>query len=122
MFKCTMCYDRLGHGETPACAKACPTESIQYGDLDDLRVRAAERLETLQSQGVSDARLYGESPDDGVGGAGALFLLLAEPEAYGLPPDPVVTTRDLGAMWRQVGLAALGLGAGIAAAFAGRRG
>ncbi len=121
VFKCTLCYDRIGHDQTPACAKACPTESIQYGDLDDLRLRAAERLETLQAQGVTDAQLYGESPDDGVGGAGALFLLLAEPEAYGLPPDPVVTTRDLGRMWRDVGLAAVGIAVGLAGAFAGRR-
>ena len=53
--------------------------------------------------GVADARLYGEDPGDGVGGDGAFFLLLDEPEVYGLPPDPVVTTRDLPAMWRRVG-------------------
>ncbi len=52
---------------------------------------------------MTDARLYGDDPDDGVGGAGAFFLLLDEPEVYGLPPDPVVTTRDLPAMWRTVG-------------------
>ena len=46
------------------------------------------------------ARLYGRDPDDGVGGDGAFFLLLDEPEVYGLPPDPVVTTRDLASMWR----------------------
>jgi formate dehydrogenase iron-sulfur subunit len=121
VFKCTLCYDRIGHDQTPACAKACPTESIQYGDLDELRVRAADRLAALQSQGVSDARLYGESPDDGVGGAGALFLLLDEPETYGLPPDPVVTTRDLGRMWRDVGIAAAAIAVGVAGVFGGRR-
>jgi formate dehydrogenase iron-sulfur subunit len=119
--KCTLCYDRLDAGHTPACAQACPTESIQFGDLDELRARAAARVDALHEAGVTDARLYGENPDDGVGGAGAFFLLLDEPEVYGLPPDPVVTTRDLPAMWKQAGLAALALAAGAVASFLGRR-
>jgi formate dehydrogenase iron-sulfur subunit len=119
--KCTLCYDRLGAGNTPACAQACPTESIVFGDLDELRERAAARVEALHGQGVSEARLYGDSPDDGIGGAGAMFLLLDEPEVYGLPPDPVVSTRDLPQMWKQAGIAALGLLAGAAAAFLGGR-
>jgi formate dehydrogenase iron-sulfur subunit len=120
--KCTLCYDRLGAGKTPACAQACPTESIQFGDLDELRERAAARVETLHAQGVESARLYGESPDDGVGGAGAFFLLLDQPEVYGLPPDPVVPTRDLPQMWRHAAMAAAGLLAGAVAAFLGGRG
>ena len=117
-WKCTLCYDRLGAGMEPACAKACPTESIQFGPLDELRDRAAARVAQLQAVGVADARLYGEDPGDGVGGDGAFFLLLDEPEVYGLPPDPVVTTRDLPTMWRRVGAAAATLAAGAAAAFA----
>jgi formate dehydrogenase iron-sulfur subunit len=117
-WKCTLCYDRLSGGLEPACAKACPTESIQFGPLDELRDRAEGRLAQLHSVGVADARLYGNDPEDGVGGDGAFFLLLDEPEVYGLPPDPVVTTRDLPAMWRQVGAAAATLAAGAAAAFA----
>jgi formate dehydrogenase iron-sulfur subunit len=120
-FKCTLCYDRLGSGLEPACAKACPTESIQFGPLDELRERADRRLEELHGRGVEEARLYGRDPDDGVGGDGAFFLLLDEPEVYGLPPDPVVTTRDLPSMWRHVGAAALTLLGAGAAAFAGRR-
>jgi formate dehydrogenase iron-sulfur subunit len=119
--KCTLCYDRLGEGMTPACAQACPTQSIQFGDVAELRERAQGRLEALHAHGVADARLYGHDPDDGIGGAGAMFLLLDEPEVYGLPPDPVVTTRDLPAMWRQAGLAALAMAAGAAAVFAGGR-
>ncbi|MER6795236.1 4Fe-4S dicluster domain-containing protein [Amycolatopsis mediterranei] len=117
-WKCTLCYDRLGQGQEPACAKACPTDSIQFGPLDELRERAQNRVEQLQDAGVADARLYGESPDDGVGGDGAFFLLLDEPEVYGLPPDPKVTTRDLPAMWRHVGTAAVTLVGGALAAFA----
>ncbi|MFZ5851029.1 MAG: 4Fe-4S dicluster domain-containing protein [Actinomycetota bacterium] len=120
-FKCTLCYDRLRDGLTPACAKACPTESIQFGELDELRERADRRLATLHDRGVTEARLYGRDPDDGVGGDGAFFLLLDEPEVYGLPPDPVVTTRDLPAMWRHVGAAAVTLLGVVAASFLGRR-
>jgi formate dehydrogenase iron-sulfur subunit len=118
VFKCTMCYDRLGAGQEPACAKACPTDSIQFGPLDELRERAAARLDRLHEDGVADARLYGDSPDDGVGGDGAFFLLLDDPEVYGLPPDPVVTTRDLPAMWRHAGAAAAALLGAAAAVFA----
>jgi formate dehydrogenase iron-sulfur subunit len=119
-WKCTLCYDRLGDGLTPACAKACPTESIQFGELDELRTRAQHRLEKLHERGEDSARLYGNDPEDGVGGDGAFFLLLDEPEVYGLPPDPVVTTRDLPAMWKRAGLAALAMAAAVAVSFAGR--
>ena len=106
IFKCTLCYDRLQDGQEPACAKACPTDSIQFGDLDELRERADKRLSRMHEAGIGEARLYGRDPDDGVGGDGAFFLLLDEPEVYGLPPDPVVTTRDLPRMWRNVAIAA----------------
>jgi len=122
VFKCTMCYDRLKVGEEPACAKACPTESIQFGELDVLRERADRRVAELHAQGVDVARLYGRDPEDGVGGDGAFFLLLDEPEVYGLPPDPVVTTRDLASIWKHVGAAALTVLGAAAASFArGRR-
>ncbi len=122
-FKCTMCYDRQGAGLTPACAQACPTESIQYGPLEELHERAAGRLAELQEAGQTQARLYGHDPSDGVGGDGAFFLLLDEPEVYGLPPDPVVTTRDLPVMWRNAAAAAATVAGVVLAAFAsaGRR-
>ena len=118
--KCTLCYDRLGVGDSPACATACPTQSIQYGDVDELRVRAQARVDALHEQGVHDARLYGEDSHDGIGGLGAFFLLLDEPEVYGLPPDPIVTTKDLPQMWKKAGLAAGLMLAGAVASF-GRR-
>jgi len=119
--KCTLCYDRIGDGLHPACAQACPTESIQFGPLDELRERAQHRVAELHDAGRPEARLYGADPDDGIGGAGAFFLLLDQPEVYGLPPDPVVTTRDLPRMWRHAGLAAAGLAAAALAACLGRR-
>ncbi|MGV0718606.1 4Fe-4S dicluster domain-containing protein [Mycolicibacterium sp. XJ662] len=120
-WKCTLCYDRLGDGLEPACAKACPTDSIQFGVLDELRERAALRVADLHERGVTEARLYGENPDDGVGGNGAFFLLLDEPEVYGLPPDPVVPTRDAPAMWRYAGIAASAMVGIAVSAFAGWR-
>jgi formate dehydrogenase iron-sulfur subunit len=120
VWKCTLCYDRLGAGMEPACAKSCPTDSIQFGPLEELRERAQGRVAQLHAAGVTDARLYGESPDDGVGGDGAFFLLLDEPEVYGLPPDPVVTTRDLPGMWRHAALAAGALMAMALGSFARR--
>jgi formate dehydrogenase iron-sulfur subunit len=121
VWKCTLCYDRLKGGHEPACAKACPTDSIQFGPLDELRERADARLAKLQDQGWNGAQLYGRDPGDGVGGAGAFFLLLDEPEVYGLPPDPVVTTRDLPGMWMTAAVAAGALVAGVAAAVLGGR-
>src|SRR5256884_5207843 len=122
VWKCTLCYDRLGAGQEPACAKACPTDSIQFGELDELRERAARRVDELHGAGVADARLYGADPADGVGGDGAFFLLLDEPEVYGLPPDPVVTTRELPAMWRYAGAPPPAPAAGALPAFAAARG
>jgi formate dehydrogenase iron-sulfur subunit len=119
-WKCTLCYDRLKDGLEPACAHACPTKSIQFGDLDELRSRAAARVEQLHEQGVTEARLYGEDPTDGVGGNGAFFLLLDEPEVYGFPPDPVVPARDIRRMWTFAGMAAAALATAAAAVFGGR--
>jgi formate dehydrogenase iron-sulfur subunit len=117
VWKCTLCYDRLRGGHEPACAKACPTKSIQFGPLDELRERADARLEKLQDEGWNGAQLYLRDPDDGIGGAGAFFLLLDDPEVYGLPPDPVVTTSHLGAMWTNMAAAAAVFAVGIAGAF-----
>ena len=122
VWKCTLCYDRLKDDMEPACAQACPTKSIQYGRIDDLLRIAAERVETLQARGETQARLYGADRDDGVGGMNAFFLLLDDPEVYGLPPDPVVTTRDLRRSYGAAALAALGMFATVAgAAVWGRR-
>ena len=122
VWKCTLCYDRLKDDMEPACAQACPTNSIQFGELEELRRRAAGRLQALAEAGAERAQLYLHDARDGVGGAGAFFLLLDDPEVYGLPPDPIDATRDIATTWKAVGAAALGLGAALGAAvFAGRR-
>jgi formate dehydrogenase iron-sulfur subunit len=116
--KCTLCYDRLKDDREPACAKSCPTDSILFGDLDELREKAAERLRALHDRGVESAHLYGASPEaqPGTEGLHAFFLLVDRPEVYGLPPDPVVPTKKVGESWARVLVGAVGMAA--AAAFA----
>ena len=120
--KCTLCYDRMKDDQEPACAQACPTTSIKYGDRESMVDTARERVAQLHAQGQTEARLYGANPDDGVGGTGSVFLLLDEPEVYGLPPDPRVPTADLPQMYKRAGMAVAGmLAAGAAAFVAGAR-
>ena len=119
--KCTLCYDRLQDGMEPACAKACPTDSIQFGPYEELVDVARRRVETLQDKGLDGAYLYGAGDREGeqlAGGLGAFFLLTAPPERYGLPAQadsPIqqnVVPATAAAM--TAGLAAA---AGVAAAF-----
>jgi formate dehydrogenase iron-sulfur subunit len=82
--KCTLCYDRLQANLQPACAKACPTQSISFGPLDQLHSQADARLAAVQQAGYSKANLYGR--DDKVyGGLNSFFLLMDRPEVYQLP-------------------------------------
>lgn len=120
--KCTLCYDRMVEGATPACAQTCPTTSIKFGEHDDLVDLARARVAELHAQGMTEARLYGANELDGVGGTGSIFLLLDEPEVYGLPPDPRVCTADLMTMYKRAGMAMAGMVAAAAVAFlTGRR-
>jgi formate dehydrogenase iron-sulfur subunit len=93
--KCTLCYDRTSVGLEPACSKACPTDSIQFGPIAELQQRAQRRVEQLQAQGESKAQLYGADRNGPLGGLNAFFLLVDEPEAYGLPREPKMPTRNL---------------------------
>jgi formate dehydrogenase iron-sulfur subunit len=119
VWKCTMCYDRQKDGMEPACAQACPTDSIQYGPLEELREKANGRLEMVVEAGATDARLYGADEEEY--GMGAFFLLLDDPEYYRLPPHPEVVTRKFGSLWGSAAVAAGALVAGVAAAFVGGR-
>jgi formate dehydrogenase iron-sulfur subunit len=88
--KCTLCYDRLQAGMVPACAQACPTESIKFGPVSELREEADVRLMELQRQGVNDASIYGR--EEMLGGLNAFFLIVGPPEWYGLPRNPQLPT------------------------------
>ncbi|WP_114855200.1 4Fe-4S dicluster domain-containing protein [Brachybacterium sp. YJGR34] len=119
--KCTLCYDRLVDGEQPACSATCPTQSITFGETEELVEDARERVADLHRRGMTEARLYGANPRDGVGGTGSVFLLLDEPEVYGLPPDPQVPTKALPQLYLRTGLAAAGMAAVAALSFLGAR-
>ena len=107
--KCTLCYDRQKLGFVPACAKACPTESIQFGNVDELRDRARERVENLSKRGVA-AQLYGaDDVGGGVGALNAFFLLTDRPEAYNLPLMPVLPSTRQPAGYTAAAMAAIGL-------------
>ncbi len=109
--KCTLCYDRMQVGLEPACAKACPTDSIQFGPITELRERANKRLVQLKAQGEQRARLYGDDPKGPLGGLNSFYLLVDEPEVYGLPKDPKLPSRNLKASgaFSAAGGAVLGL-------------
>src|SRR6266516_4832762 len=87
-FKCTLCYDRQKDGIEPACAKACPTDSITFGDIDELREKAKKRVGVLHERGEKAAYLYGVDEDTTIGNLNAFFLLMDRPSVYNLPEKP----------------------------------
>ena len=104
-FKCTFCYDRQKVGLQPACAKACPTESIQFGEIEQLREKAQQRVAELHERGMDDAAIY-DPVDTSVGGTHAMFIVRGDPRTYNLPPAPDVPTVYLKKSWRSSALAA----------------
>jgi formate dehydrogenase iron-sulfur subunit len=119
-FKCTFCYDRQRAGEQPACAKACPTESILFGELDELRDRAERRVADLHARGLNDAVVY-DPRETSVQGIHALFIVRGDPESYNLPARPEVPTIYLRDGWRSAAVAALFAIGGTALAFLARQ-
>lgn len=121
-WKCTLCYDRQKDGLEPACAKACPTQSIQFGEVEELRARARERVGMLHARGVADAYLYGVDEHTSVGPLNAFFLLVDRPEVYNLPEKPRLPQAHVGRSYLVTAVAALAFGAVTALTlFGGRR-
>jgi formate dehydrogenase iron-sulfur subunit len=108
--KCTLCYDRMRAGLEPACSKACPTDSINFGPIRELKQMAQTRVEQLHGRGERGAYLYG-ADDKMLGGLNSFYLLVDKPEAYGLPPDPKMPTRNLkrGSLWSVLGAVVVGV-------------
>ena len=112
--KCTLCYDRLEDGLEPACAKACPTDSIQFGPYEELVAHAERRVAELHRRGEEGAYLYGagdEPEHDLAGGLGAFFLLTEPPERFGLPAEAESPVQE-----NVVAATAAAVGAGLLAA------
>src|SRR5206468_4024754 len=109
--KCTLCYDRLKDDMVPACAKACPTASIQFGEVEQLKAGARQRLGLLHERGVTEAQLYGADDVILEGGLNSFFLLLDEPEVYNLPSDPTRPSNHVvpASLWTMLVAAILGL-------------
>ena len=108
--KCTLCYDRMRAGMIPACAQACPTASINFGPIRELKQKAQARVEQLHGRGERGAYLYG-ADDKMLGGLNSFYLLVDRPEVYGLPPDPKLPTRNVkpGYAWSALGAVLVGL-------------
>ena len=106
-FKCTFCYDRQKVGLKPACAQACPTESIKFGPIEEMKLVAQERLEELQARGMDDTCVY-DPANTSVGGTHALFLVRGDPRQYNLPPNPEVPT-----VYNRAGWTSSAVGAGL---------
>ena len=115
-FKCTFCYDRQKVGLQPACATACPTQSIQFGEIGELRARAADRVDELRARGIDDAVVY-DPRESSVGGTHAIFVFRGRPEEYNLPSAPEVPTVHLRASWGAAAVAAALMAAGALLAF-----
>src|SRR5205823_1382946 len=118
--KCTLCYDRQRDGLEPACGKACPTDSIQFGPVSELRERARRRVEELHARGQTEAYLYGADDAGQYKALNAFFLLTDEPAAYNLPPAPRRPSALM--MQRYAWSAAVGIGLSVAGAIALARG
>jgi formate dehydrogenase iron-sulfur subunit len=119
-FKCTFCYDRQKAGLQPACATACPTQSIQFGELHELRARAERRVNELKARGIADATIY-DGRGTSVGSTHAVFIFRGQPEEYNLPSAPEAPTVNLKAGWQSAALGAAVMLAGTALAFLSAR-
>lgn len=119
-FKCTFCYDRQLAGMVPACAKACPTESIKFGELGEMRMAAQERVEELHGRGMNDVSLY-DAADSSVGGTHAMFLVRGDPRSYNLPVKPEAPTIYNARGWKASAIGGAVLLAGALLAFASER-
>ena len=137
--KCILCQDRLEDGMGTACSKACPTSSLTYGRVDDLKAMAAARVHALHARGQTSAYVYGwdlgnsgvitAGPNKGqavrdtevVGGLNVFYLLLDQPTVYGLPSAPQLPQRNMAPSAGVALISAAVLGVTGLAAFRRRR-
>lgn len=94
--KCWFCYNRVIIDQQPACAKACPTGAIEFGDRGALVAKARERVDILKARGFVDANLYGENL---LGGLHQMYVLTDKPSVFDLPEAPRAATRNVIGGW-----------------------
>ena len=94
--KCTLCIDRVSNQQIPACAKACPTGAIEFGDRRDMIEKGEKRVATLVANGKGRASFYGKNE---LGGLHVLYVLEDTPSSYNLPQSPQLVTSSLLAQW-----------------------
>ena len=94
--KCRFCIDRVTDGLTPACAKACPTGAIQFGERNELIAKGKAQVRELRANGHPNARLYGETE---LGGLHQMYVLTDRPAIFGLPEAPRVATTNVLGQW-----------------------
>ncbi|GAC1455228.1 MAG: 4Fe-4S dicluster domain-containing protein [Candidatus Limnocylindrales bacterium] len=137
--KCILCQDRLEADQGTACAKACPTASLTFGKVDDLKAMASSRVKALHGRGQTDAYIYGwdlgnsgtitQGPNKGtavkdvevVGGLNVFYLLLDKPEVYKLPAHAALPQRNFAPSAGVALISAAVLGVTGLAAFRRRR-
>jgi len=102
--KCHLCLNRVEGGLEPACAKACPTDTLQFGSRSALVATAK----------ASGKKVYGEHD---LGGLGVVYALRESPETYGLPESPSIPASIF--LWKDIikPLGILGFWGSVAAVF-----
>lgn len=112
--KCTMCTDRLDEGLQPACVTACHTDSLEFGDRDEMLQKAEKRVKELKER-YPNAQVYNPP---GVGGTHTIYVLTDNPSVFGMPENPKVPTSAV--LWKDyaqpIGKAMVG---GVVMALAG---
>ena len=81
--KCDFCADRIQAGLTPSCAAACPTETIQFGDREELLAEAKARIAAEPGKYVP--HIYGEHEN---GGTSWVYLSSVPFAELGFPEVP----------------------------------
>ena len=74
--KCTMCFDRVENGLLPACVKACPTGTMNFGDRGEMLGMANKRLTKLKQKGFAKAQLLDADSIN------VIFLVVDDPLVY----------------------------------------
>jgi formate dehydrogenase iron-sulfur subunit len=102
--KCTFCADRQEMGMEPACAAACPTGALLFGDRDTLIAEAEARIQASPDRYYP--HIYGK---DELGGTSWMYLSPVPFEELQFPTlkmEPVTELSESVATYGTAGVAA----------------